>query len=120
MKKEKILSILDKLSTTENEVFHFEKDVVHTNAYNLEITDNEDGLETCSYNIAVLDDCVCFHRFSIRGSVFMYFAEEDDEELFDQIEFASTHPNYLEDLPSTKTILESIVPLLEELNEEED
>ena len=120
-KKERVLQILNALTCAEeNTFFKFEVDTAHKDGFNINIPENSFQMEPGPYNIAVLDDSVCFHRFAVRGSVFMYYASEADECLFSEVEFASTHDDYLKHLQSTDTILQYIVPLLEMINEDMD
>lgn len=115
-KNEKVLQILNALTVTQLADFSFmkfDKDALHGNAFNLYIDQNNQNIETGAYNIAVLDDSVCFHKFSVRGSIFMHYGSEDDPNLFNGVEYASRHENYLQSLGSTKAILEAIVPMLE-------
>lgn len=118
-KNERVLQILNALTVTQtNDFMKFEKDTLHKSGFNLYINRNDEGIENGAYNIAVLDDAVCFHKFSIRGSIFMHYAPEDESSLFNGVEYASRHENYLQSLGSTKAILDAIVPMLEDFNAE--
>lgn len=120
-KKERVLQILNALTVTQLADFtfmKFEKDALHNTAFNLYVDTNDQNIETGAYNIAVLDDSVCFHKFSIRGSIFMHYAPENDPNLFNGVEYASRHENYLQSLGSTKAILDAIVPMLEGIGTE--
>ena len=120
-KRERVLQILNALVVTQLADFSFmkfDKDALHEYAFNLYIDQNNQNIETGAYNIAVLDDSVCFHKFSVRGSIFMHYGSEDDPNLFNGVEYASRHENYLQSLGSTKAILDAIVPMLEGIGAE--
>lgn len=120
-KNERVLQILNALTVTQLADFsfmRFEKDALHESAFNLYIDQNNRNIEPGAYNIAVLDNSVCFHKFSVRGSIFMYYAPENDPNLFNGVEFASRHESYLQSLGSTKAILDAIVPMLEGIGAE--
>ena len=120
-KRERVLQILNALVVTQLADFSFmkfDKDALHEYAFNLYIDQNNQNIETGAYNIAVLDDSVCVHKFSVRGSIFMHYGSEDDPNLFNGVEYASRHENYLQSLGSTKAILDAIVPMLEGIGAE--
>jgi len=117
-KREKLLETLNYFNTGKHMfylLFVVEKDPKHDNAFNFIIKDEfeSDTIEPGVYNIAVLDDSVCFHRFAVRGSVFMYFSDDEDTLFNKEVEYASTHEGLLQSLKSTKTIIEFIIDLLE-------
>jgi len=117
-KREKLIETLNYFETGKDifdPLFVVEKDPKHSNAFNFIIKDEaeSDTIEPGVYNIAVLEDSVCFHRFAVRGSVFTYFSDDEDKLFFDEVEYASTHEGLLQSLKSTKTIIDFIIDLLE-------
>ena len=117
-KREKLIETLNYFETGKDifdVMFVVERDPKHENGFNFIIKDEaeSDMIEPGVYNIAVLEDSVCFHRFAVRGSVFMYFSDDEDKLFFDEVEYASTHEGLLQSLKSTKTIIDFIIDLLE-------
>ena len=125
-KKEKFIHLMETMITGEDDhflkemfvkyAFTVEKDPRHDDAFNVIVDESNETniVEPGSYNIAVLDDCVCFHRFAVRGSVFMHFSADDDTLFNEEPEYASTHEGLLQSLKSTITIRYHIISFLNE------
>ena len=125
-KREKFLHLIETLISGQEDgqffkemitkyTFFVEKDPRHDNAFNIIVdkTNETNIVEPGNYNISVLDDCVCFHRFAVRGSVFMYFSDDEDTLFKEEPEYASRHEGLLQSLKSTLTIRYYILELID-------